>query len=108
MPGFLFHVGAPTQCPHGGQGSTVSSNVRVKVMGQPVATVSDMTTIAGCPFTSGSNPQPCTQVQWITPAARVKVMGTPALLQTSPALCVFGAVPQGAPIISGQTRVRGM
>ena len=107
MPGFLYHVGAPTQCPHGGQGTTVSSNVRVKVSGQPVATIADTTMIAGCPFVTGGNPQPCTTVQWLAPAVRVRVMQQPALLQTSPALCLFGAIPQGAPIVSGQTRVRG-
>lgn len=108
MAGFLYHVGAPTQCPHGGQGTTVSSNVRVKVSGQPVATAADTTIIAGCPFTTpGGTPQPCTQVQWLGAAVRVRVNGTPALLQNSPALCVAGVIPQGAPIISGQVRVRG-
>lgn len=107
MPGYLFHVGAPTQCPHSGQGRTTSSNVRVKAMGQFVATAADLTTIAGCPFTSGSSAQPCTQVQWIAPATRVRVMQQPALLQNSSAQCLFGAVPQGAPIVSGQTRVKG-
>lgn len=107
MPGFLYHVGAQTVCPHGGQGTTISSNVRVKVSGQPVATAADTTTIAACPFTTGSNPQPCTQVQWLGPAVRVKVMGQPVLLQNSPALCVAGAIPQGSPIIAGQVRVKG-
>jgi hypothetical protein len=108
MPGPLHHVGAPTQCPHGGQGQTLSSNVRVKAMGQYVATSSDLTTIAGCPFAPSSNPQPCTQVQWIAPATRVKVGGQPVLLQNGAAQCVFGAVPQGPPIVSGQTRVKGV
>lgn len=106
MPGFLYHVGAPTQCPHAGQGTTTSSNVRVRVAGQFVATSADLTTIAGCPFTTGGNAQPCTQVLWIAPAVRVRVNRQPALLQNSVAQCVFGAIPQGPPIISGQTRVR--
>jgi len=109
MPGFLYHVNASTICPHGGQGTTISSNTRVLVSGQPVATHADTTLVAGCPFVNpGGAPQPCIEVQWLSPAVRVLVGGQPALLQTSPALCLAaGKIPQGAPIVTGQTRVKG-
>lgn len=111
MPGFLYHVGASAICPHGGQVNTVSSNVRVMVSGQPVATFADTSLVAGCVFTlPNGKPQPCVKVQWLTPAARVMVGGQPALLQTSPGLCQSAEqIPQGPPtVIAGQIRVRGM
>jgi hypothetical protein len=110
MPGFLYHVGAATMCPHGGQGTHITTNTRVLVSGQPVGTLADTTTIAGCPFVlpPAGTPHPCLTVQWLTPAARVRVNGQPALLQTSTALCLAAdMVPQGPPVITGQTRVQG-
>jgi hypothetical protein len=111
MPGPLYHVGAQGMCPHAGQVSTVSSNTRVLVGGQPVATIADVSTVAGCPFQvpigTGTKPQPCVTVKWLVPAARVKVNGQPALLQTSTGLCLSAEqIPQGPPTITvNQTRV---
>ncbi|HZF09062.1 MAG TPA: PAAR-like protein [Thermoanaerobaculia bacterium] len=110
MPGFLFHVGAQAICPHGGQVTTTSSNTRVMVSNQAVATSADVSTIAGCPFTTPvPKPQPCIKVQWLTPATRVMINHQPALLQTSSALCQSAEqIPQGPPtVISGQMRVKG-
>ena len=39
MGSSLFHVGATAMCPHGGQVSTTPGSPRVKVGGQPVATI---------------------------------------------------------------------
>jgi len=50
MPGFLVHVGAAIICPHGGQAQIISSNTRVLVGGMPVATMTDVTLVAGCAF----------------------------------------------------------
>jgi len=110
MPGFLYHVGATAMCPHGGQVTTISSNTRVLVSGQSVATFADTSLIAGCAFSTPAGPQPCVKVQWLVPAARVLVNGQPALLQTSPGLCLSAVqAPQGAPIVvAGQLRVRGI
>jgi len=110
MPGYLFHVGAQAICPHGGQISTASSNTRVKVGGQFVATSADTSTIAGCPFSiPGSGPHPCVKVQWMVPAVRVKINQQAALLQTSTALCLApDQVPQGPPQVTVvQMRVKG-
>lgn len=109
MPGPLYHVGAVGMCMHGGQISTMSANTRVLVSGQPVAVVSDMSTVAACPFNIPAipKPQPCLTVRWLVPATRVLVGGQPALLQTSAGLCLSAEqIPQGAPSITvNQTRV---
>lgn len=110
MPGFLLHVGATANCPHGGQVSTISTNSRVLVNGQPVATLGDTFLIAGCAFTVPTNkPQPCVKVQWLVPASRVQVGGQPVILQTSTGICQSAEqIPQGAPtVIATQTRVSG-
>ena len=114
MPGPLLHVGAVGTCPHGmGQMAIVSSNARVLVSGQPVATMADLGTIAGCAFQvpvgAGTKPQPCTTVKWLVPAARVQVNGQPALLLPGPHLCLSAdQIPAGPPVISVcQARVIG-
>jgi hypothetical protein len=109
MPGFLTHVGFTAICPHGGQVSVISTNSRVLVSGQPVATLGDTYMIAGCAFTVGTKPQPCIKVQWLVPASRVKVGGQPVILQDSTGLCQSAEqIPQGPPnIVVTQTRVRG-
>jgi hypothetical protein len=111
MPGFLFHVGASASCPHGGRASVISTNNRVLVGGQPVATLADQYPVAGCPFTvPPSKPQPCVKVEWLQPATRVKVNGQPVILATSAGICQSAEqAPQGAPTgIATQTRVGGV
>lgn len=111
MPGFLFHVGATATCPHGGQVSTIPTNTRVLVSGQPVATLGDTYLVAGCAFTvPPGKPQPCVKVQWLVPATRVLVGGKPAILQASTGICQSPEqIPQGPPIvIATQMRVSGI
>lgn len=107
MPSELVQVGATIQCPHGGQATIVSTDVRVKASGSAVALQNDQTTVAGCSFMIGNVPSPCLQVQWLVPALRVKVSGNPVLLKSSSGLCQ-GSAPQGAPTIqTTQMRVKG-
>jgi hypothetical protein len=110
MPGYLLHVNATVNCPHGAMASIASTNQRVKVSGMAVATVNDITTVAGCPFQAGPKLQPCVKVQWTTPATRVKVNGQFVLLSTSSGLCQSAEqIPQGPPIVATtQIRVKGM
>lgn len=111
MPGFLLHVGAMGMCPHGGQMSTISTNTRVLVSGQPVANLSDIYLIAGCAFTvPPGKPQPCIKVLWLVPALRVLVNGQPVILQASTGICQSPEqIPQGPPIITTtQIRVSGI
>lgn len=110
MPGFLLHVGATAICPHGGQVSITSSNTRVLVSSQPVATLNDTYMVAGCPFMiPSSKPQPCVKVQWLVAATRVKVAGQPVILQDSTGLCQSAEqIPQGPPnLLVTQLRVKG-
>ena len=110
MPGFLFHVGATALCPHGGQVSTISSNARVLVNKQQVATFGDTFLVAGCAFTVPvSKPQPCVKVQWLVPALRVTVGGQPVILQSSTGMCQSAEqIPQGPPnVVVTQVRVKG-
>ena len=112
MPGFLFHVGNPALCPHGGQVTTVPKTPKPQVLvaGQAVATLEDEFPIAGCVFAPGGAAHPCVKVRWLVPATRVLVRGKPVILQTSAGLCqAADQVPQGAPIVMpGQPRVRGI
>jgi len=80
----VVHVGAQIQCFHtSGQISVASSNVRVKVSGMAVATLADVYTVAGCLFQVSGAASPCLTATWQTPALRVRVLGSPAILKTS-------------------------
>lgn len=113
MPGTLVHVGAQMLCPHGGQISAAPGSARVKVGGQPVATVSDTYAVAGCPFTvptpGGPKPQPCVRATWTSPSTRIRTEGKAVLLQSSTGICQSGEqIPQGPPqVASTQPRARG-
>ena len=103
------------QCTHMATVTTPPAQPRVLVSGQPVATLANMLTVAGCPFQipvgAGTKPQPCVRVQWSLLSARVLVAGQPALLQAAPgpgaALCQSAEqIPQGPPMVTTfQTRV---
>ena len=106
----LYHVGATAMCPHAGNVQVITSNTRVFVSQQPVATFADTYPIAGCPFTvPGPKPQPCIKVQWLVPASRVFVNGQPVILKTSTGICQSAEqIPQGAPnVVMTQIRVKG-
>jgi hypothetical protein len=106
----LFHVGATAMCPHGGQVSTMPGSPRVKLGGQPAATMGDTFLVAGCPFTvPPTKPQPCVKVQWLVPATRVRIGGQFAILQSSSGLCQSAEqIPGGPPsVVVTQLRVTG-
>lgn len=110
MPGPLIQTGATIMCPHGGQVTNVPTNTRVLASGMPLATAADTFLVAGCVFQMPPpTPSPCLTVQWIAPAVRVMINGSPALVQTSVGLCQNPAqVPQGPPIVAAtQPRVSG-
>jgi hypothetical protein len=106
MPGFLMHTGAVMNCTHGIPAQIPPVQPRVLVGGQPVATMASLIAVAGCPFTlPGGKPQPCLTVKWLAPAARLLVMGQPALVQTAPGpgqgLCLSPEqTPNGPPIVA--------
>lgn len=107
---YALHVGLTAQCPHAGPISVVPGSARVKVSGQAVATTADQFMVAGCTFPPSGTPHPCTLVQWLVPAQRVRASGQPVVLQSSTGLCkAADQAPQGAPIVMVvQSRVRGI
>jgi hypothetical protein len=108
MPGSVVHVGATAICPHGGQVSVTPGSPRVQVSGMPVATLADAYPVAGCAFTvPPGKPQPCAQVRWLVPAARVMAGGQPVIIQASVGLCLSAdQIPGGPPsVVSAQPRV---
>jgi uncharacterized Zn-binding protein involved in type VI secretion len=107
----ILQLGCTIKCPHGGTGSVVNTNTRVKVDGNFALLSTDTYTIAACPFTlPGPKSSPCVKVEWLAEATRVKVENKPVLLQTSVGLCKSAEqVVQGTAILSGvQTRVKGV
>jgi hypothetical protein len=109
MPGVLYHIGASANCPHGGQISVISSNLRVLVSGMPVATLADNFPVAGCAFNVSGKPQPCVTALFV-PATRVFVSGSAVILQPGSGICQSAEqAPQGPPIAGAtQTRVSGI
>jgi hypothetical protein len=112
MADYIVHVNASINCPHQGRASVISTNTRVNVGGNAVATLNDTYMISGCIFTTPQPPippHPCLTIQWIVPAVRVRVGGQPVILKSSTGLCLTPVqVPQGPPtVVSTQTRVKG-
>jgi hypothetical protein len=107
----IVTTAALIQCPHGGLVSVVSTSVRVRAAGQPLALADDTFPVAGCPFLLPPPvPNPCVLARWVVPAARVRVLGRPVVLQTSTGLGVDAKqVPQGpVRVVVTQPRVRGL
>lgn len=109
MPGYLLHIGAAVQCPHKAPATGTPPAPRVFVSGQPVATLAGPWAVTGCQFQipvgAGTVPQPCLRVQWTMPSARVKVGGSPALLQPFPGAGAGACLnaeqaPQGPPVVN--------
>jgi len=105
----ILQLGCTISCPHQGQANPVPGNSKVKVDGAFALLVNDTMPIAACTFTVGPNPSPCLTIRWTMPATKVKVNGTPVLLDSSIGLCLNAAqAPQGTATISGaQTKVSG-
>ncbi len=103
----ILQMGCQIQCIHGGVAVVTPSNVRVKVGGSFALLSTDVMTIVGC---SNPNGPVCATIQWLNEAKRVKVQGTPVLLETSIGLCKDSSgAPQGLAVINGvQQRVKGV
>ena len=88
-------------CPHGGTVVLTTANTQATIQGAPALLVSDVHSVAGCPFTVGVKYQPCVTVRWSTGAAQTKVSATPVVLQTSIGICQSGEqIPQGVAVIT--------
>ena len=108
--GALLTTASTLQCPHGGSVVPVTSNATTQVSGVFAITAADTLTIAGCPFTIGPNPHPCTTVQWVSTETKSTVGGNPTLGEDSVGLCVAAdQAPQGTVMITaGQSKVSGL
>lgn len=108
----LMHEGANIICFHGAQVSIKSTNTRVFVTKQRVATKSDEFKVESCNFKVPTNkPQPCDKVIWKQAATRVRIGGKAAVLKkNSNGECRSKEnFPQGPPIIrQAQNRVKGI
>ncbi|HTU76782.1 MAG TPA: hypothetical protein VMG38_25000 [Trebonia sp.] len=101
MTGYLMHVNATVNCPHGGSAGYLPAQRRALVTGQPAASVAGLWTVAGCSFTVAGKPQPCVTIRWLSPSGRITLSGSPAEL-SNPAGTCFSAeqVAQGPAVIS--------
>jgi hypothetical protein len=97
MPGFVLHLGAMVTCGHGGQATPMAPMPRVRVSGQPVATIAPLYSVAACPFAT-----PCVTAQWTVGSVRVKAMGQPVAIQTGVAV----TAPNGVPLLASVAQAR--
>jgi len=104
----LLTTASTLLCPHGGTVTATPASTNV-IAGAPVLTESATCMIAGCAFVVGTVPSPCVTVQWVAPAARVSIGGTPALTAASVGLCIGATgAPQGpVQIAATQTAATG-
>ena len=112
MPNLLT-AASQLKCPHGGTVKITSTSTS-KAAGNPIATMKDVFTIAGCPFqlptVPAPTPHPCVLVMWVKPMMKVRVGMVPALDQASVGLCIAAdGIPQGPAIVSStQPKVKGL
>ena len=112
MPNLLT-AASQLKCPHGGTVKITSTSLP-KAAGNPIATMKDIFTIAGCPFqlptAPSPTPSPCVVVMWVKPMLRVRVGMVPALDQTSVGVCIAATgIPQGPVLITQtQPKARGL
>jgi len=110
MAANILDTGCKIKCPHGGTVTVVPGNMVAKADGSSMILVTDTMIIAGCSFTITSKPSPCMSIKWKNESRKVKVNGTPVLLETSIGLCNSAEnAPQGTAVITGvQTKVKGL
>ena len=113
MAGFILNRRSVIVCPHGGLVTHLPMiRTTYRVDGDLPMLLADHYTVAGCSFMMPTGPtvapNPCHQIQWSAGSTRLKIQGSPALLDTSVGLCVsIMGIPQGPAIITYcQTRER--
>ena len=106
----LLTTTSVVMCPHFGSAVLTTANTQAVVLGAPVLLMTDLHTVAGCPFAPGGVPSPCVLIRWLTGATQSTIANIPALLQTSVGLCLNALqVPQGvAVVVQTQTEAKGV
>ena len=87
MPGRILTTGSTVQCPHGGQATLITTNVRVNAASGQALLESDIHPVVGCPFTLGTKASPCVRIEWAAGAAQVTLGGTAVLVESSMGTC---------------------
>lgn len=105
----ILDTGCQIKCPHGGTVTVVTKNMVAKANGNYMILATDTMTIAGCSFMKGNTPSPCMTIEWKGEAKKVKIKGTPVLLDSSTGICNSAEnAPQGTALVSGaQSKVKG-
>jgi hypothetical protein len=108
MPALLT-TASSLMCPHGGTVTATPGGPPMATADATILRATDTFIIAGCPFvTPAAVPDPCTTVQWVSTAQKVKHAGDLVLTEASVGLCI-GAAPQGAVIVAAtQPKVSGL
>lgn len=101
MGQFVLNHRSVILCPHGGIVTHISTTgTSYRVDGQLPMLLSDVYTVAGCPF-SGSYASPCQSVQWLTASSMLYIRSIPALIQSSTGICMSAAgVPNGPAVVA--------
>jgi hypothetical protein len=99
------------QCMHGSLAQVPApANQKTEVVSGRVLVEGDVHMVmAPCPFMKGTQPSPCTRIEWQAGAVQVSVDGKPVLTRSSIGTC-YGpdGSPQGLALIaSTQTQVSG-
>jgi uncharacterized Zn-binding protein involved in type VI secretion len=107
--GLFLHLGATIKCPHGGQVSSITSNTKVLVAGQPVLNETDTFNVSGCFFTVGNKAQPCVILKQFAGTTRVLINGQRVVVQDGSGICQSAEqIPQGAPnVVTTQIKTKG-
>ncbi|MFI5958824.1 hypothetical protein [Cryptosporangium sp. NPDC051539] len=105
MAGELVTVATAANCAHSAPAQVVPGPPRVRVGGQPVVTVQDVYTIAGCTFAPTVGNGPCVTARWVTGAARIRVGGVPVAVGGGVSICTPTSTPLVVPVV--QPRVKG-
>jgi hypothetical protein len=100
MPGRVMTTGSQIKCPHGGSATLTTANAKAAAASGKALLASDVHTVAGCAFTIGPKASPCIRIQWSAGAVKLKVGGTPVLLESSVGTCYSPeSAPQGVALV---------
>lgn len=103
----LLTTASTLMCPHGGTVTGSPGSTKATADGI-ILRATDNFSIAGCAFNVSGVAQPCTTVQWVVTAQKVKHGGDFVLTEASVGLCL-GAAPQGTVLVSAtQSKVSGL
>ena len=99
---FILTMRAVIMCPHGGVITAIpTTETGYRIDGFRPLLMGDVFIVAGCPFSTGSEPMPCQTVTWLAPSNNLIVKGMPAL--TSLSVGLASGVGPPCPVIVTQT-----